>query len=68
MRNHARDCTPIVTTPPEDIDTDGDGDEVIDQEDNCVDIANLSQENHDQDLLGDACDPDDDNDGIMDMG
>jgi len=46
------------------LDTDGDG--VYDLEDNCVDIQNPDQANCDGDAYGDVCDPDDDNDGVMD--
>ena len=44
-------------------DTDSDG--TRDSLDNCPDIANPGQENHDGDSMGDVCDPDDDNDGIL---
>ena len=36
--------------------------------DNCPSVANPSQANFDGDALGDACDPDDDQDGICDSG
>ncbi len=46
------------------IDTDEDG--VHDLEDNCFLVANTNQQNYDNDALGDACDADDDNDGLPD--
>ena len=46
--------------------TDSDNDGVFDDKDNCIAIANPKQENYDQDKLGNACDLDDDNDGMPD--
>jgi hypothetical protein len=46
------------------IDLDGDG--VRESEDNCPSAANPAQEDRDGDTLGNACDPDDDNDGKAD--
>ena len=46
---------------------DGDGDGVFDGEDNCPLTANADQKNSDGDEAGDACDPDDDNDGLIEL-
>ncbi|GEM_PF-6551248 len=47
------------------LDTDGDG--VGDNSDNCLEIVNSNQVNSDNDAFGNACDADDDNDGISDV-
>ena len=47
-----------------DLDPDGDGVRAV--EDNCDDDYNPDQADADGDGLGDVCDPDDDNDGILD--
>ena len=46
---------------------DKDGDGVPDYNDNCLNIQNLNQTNYDSDRKGDACDSDDDNDGLHDV-
>jgi len=47
--------------------TDADGDSVADGADNCTLVANPDQANFDGDLEGDACDVNDDNDGLPDV-
>ena len=50
--------------PNEQVDTDKDG--VGDKGDNCPSVINADQVNSDSDANGDACDADDDNDGLTD--
>ncbi len=51
---------------PNDPDNDIDGDEICGDIDNCPAVSNPDQADNDLDNLGDACDPDDDNDGLTD--
>ena len=48
------------------LDFDSDGDGKLDSKDNCVFVLNAGQQNADRDAKGDACDADDDNDGLPD--
>ena len=62
--NIDNDCDGVIDNG--NVCTDIDGDTVPNATDNCPDIANPGQEDFDQDGLGDACDPDDDNDSVVD--
>ena len=50
------------------LETDKDGDGVVDGQDNCPFVFNPSQADFDLDTIGDACDPDDDDDLSPDTG
>ncbi len=49
------------------MDDDSDQDGLADNQDNCPAVANLDQADFDGDGAGDACDPDDDDDGLDDL-
>ena len=49
------------------VNPDSDGDTIKDDVDNCPDVPNTDQANFDGDAQGDACDDDDDNDGVGDQ-
>ena len=61
---YSDDIDAFPVDPTEWSDTDGDG--RGDNTDNCLIVANYDQLDSDGDGIGDACDPDDDNDGIPD--
>ena len=54
----------VIDEPEEQVDSDADG--VPDGSDNCPSISNADQVDTDSDQTGNACDDDDDNDGLSD--
>ncbi len=57
---------PVPLGDPGHVMPDADSDSINDGDDNCITTANASQLDTDGDSMGDACDPDDDNDGYLD--
>ncbi len=54
-----------VGIPADEVLADADGDGVPDVADNCVETANTAQVDSDGDRVGNACDPDSDDDGLV---
>lgn len=64
-RGHGVPGFPPLPPPPAPRDTDGDG--VLDRVDNCLTVANPTQADPDGDGFGTACDPDLNNNGLVDQ-
>ena len=62
LTNYKEFQSPLFIPPP-----DADNDGILDAEDNCPFVPNADQADTDGDGMGDACDDDDDNDGIPDV-
>jgi hypothetical protein len=59
-------CGNFISAIVFDVGDDSDGDGVPNATDNCPNVANTDQADFDEDGEGDACDADDDNDGVND--
>ncbi|MDO8614942.1 MAG: thrombospondin type 3 repeat-containing protein [Dehalococcoidia bacterium] len=74
--NAADNCPSVANPGQEDVNANGLGDAcedadldgILDGLDNCPSVANANQADNEGDGRGDPCDPDDDNDGICDLG